>query len=116
MSATAILVALQKSAERAVSAEFRGGAASRLLRGSLVATLPGLSFQHSSAETMGGGGDIIKGAADGRVKGVGGRQQQQQRAVAAAAAAGGGVGVVRPSSPQEVENEERLSGQNSVGE
>jgi hypothetical protein len=38
---------------QAVSAEFRGGAASRLLRGSLVASLPGLSFQHSSAETMG---------------------------------------------------------------
>jgi hypothetical protein len=43
-----------------VSTEFRGGAASRLLRGSLVATLPGLSYQHTSAETL--GQDTVEGA------------------------------------------------------
>jgi hypothetical protein len=43
-----------------VSSEFRGGAASRLLRGSLVATLPGLSYQHTSAETL--GQETVEGA------------------------------------------------------
>eukprot|EP00775_Hariotina_reticulata_P006155 gene6155-6392_t len=42
--------------DQIVSAEFRGGAASRLLRGSLVATLPGLSYQQTSAETIGDDG------------------------------------------------------------
>lgn len=36
-----------------MSTEFRGGAAGRLLRGSLVATLPGLSYQHTSPESVG---------------------------------------------------------------
>lgn len=53
LSCTSMLEALQKNAEQVVSTEFRGGAASRLLRGSLVATLPGLSYQHTSPESVG---------------------------------------------------------------
>lgn len=52
--------AADTSTPQIVSSEFRGGAASRLLRGSLVATLPGLSYQHTSAETL--GQDTVQGA------------------------------------------------------
>eukprot|EP00879_Flechtneria_rotunda_P011143 GHRR01011641.1.p1 GENE.GHRR01011641.1~~GHRR01011641.1.p1 ORF type:complete len:698 (+),score=354.14 GHRR01011641.1:186-2279(+) len=52
MSATSILEALQKNAEQVLATEFRGGAASRLLRNSLVQSLPGLSYAHTSAETL----------------------------------------------------------------
>lgn len=60
-----------------VSAEFRGGAASRLLRGSLVATLPGLSYQHSAPETVGDeaatvGGPAMVDAASWRASGMSG--------------------------------------------
>jgi hypothetical protein len=77
---------------QAVSSEFRGGAASRLLRGSLVASLPGLTFQHTSAETMGD----TKGSDGATI----------------AAAPGGAIGS-RAVTP---EQREMLSGQNSVGE
>eukprot|EP00882_Tetradesmus_deserticola_P002691 GHRQ01002862.1.p1 GENE.GHRQ01002862.1~~GHRQ01002862.1.p1 ORF type:complete len:924 (+),score=556.38 GHRQ01002862.1:315-3086(+) len=60
LSSTAMLEALQKNAEQGVSDEFRGGAASRLLRGSLVASLPGLSYQHTSPETL--GAEVVAGA------------------------------------------------------
>eukprot|EP00878_Enallax_costatus_P011541 GHUV01012048.1.p1 GENE.GHUV01012048.1~~GHUV01012048.1.p1 ORF type:complete len:746 (+),score=322.29 GHUV01012048.1:330-2567(+) len=63
-SCTSMLEALQKNAEQVVSSEFRGGAAGRLLRGSLVATLPGLSYQHTSPESVGADRDDGKEVLD----------------------------------------------------
>lgn len=101
---------------QAVSAEFRGGAASRLLRGSLVASLPGLTFQQASAETMGeskavgGGGGAAAGGAPSPPPGG-----NVPRAVAVAAAAAAGAGLGGGSSPEPGSKDNLLSGQNSVG-
>jgi hypothetical protein len=80
-SARTLLANLQQRAEGLVQAEFRGGAASRLLRGSMVSTLPGLTYNWTSAEQVrvgcvgvgvwvwvcvgGGGGSDVSGQVTG---------------------------------------------------